>query len=85
VPPTPLARADDVTEYRFFDALRSVAIGTKRTYRNNLLFVRFRGEADMHRCHGRIASGAHDPKRTSGLIQNNSGLPQRFAGPSAAG
>jgi hypothetical protein len=32
-----------------FAALRSVAIGTKRTYRDDLLFVRFRAKADMRR------------------------------------
>jgi hypothetical protein len=31
------------------------AFGTKRTYRDDLLFVRFRGEADIH---GRVASTA---------------------------
>ena len=31
--------------------------GAQWTYRNDRLFVRFRGEADMRRCHGRIASG----------------------------
>jgi hypothetical protein len=38
-----------------FAAPRYDAIGTKRTYPRRLLFVRFRGEADVH---GRVASPA---------------------------
>jgi len=38
--------------------------GTKRTCRDDLLIVRFRSEADMRRCHGRIPYDAHDPERS---------------------
>ena len=39
------------------------ARGTKRTYRDDLLFVRFRGEADMRGDVGLSASVANDPNR----------------------
>jgi CRP/FNR family transcriptional regulator, cyclic AMP receptor protein len=41
-----------------------VAIGTKRTCRDDPLLVRFRGEADMDRGVASSASVANDPKRT---------------------
>jgi hypothetical protein len=47
-----------------FVAARSVAPGTKRTYRDDPLLVRFRGEADMPRGPGASRSDANDPKRT---------------------
>ena len=40
------------------------AIGTKWTYRDDLLFVRFRGEADMHGSVASTASAVIDPERT---------------------
>jgi hypothetical protein len=40
-------------------------IGTKRQLAVTQQCGRFRSEADMRRCHGRIASGAHDPSRHS--------------------
>ena len=39
-------------------------IGTKRTSPDDLLFVRFWGEADLHCQPALIASDAIDPKRT---------------------
>ena len=48
-----------------FAALHMSAYGTKRTYRDNLLFVRFRRKADMARPPMVYRSGAKDPKRTS--------------------
>jgi hypothetical protein len=36
-------------------------IGTKRTYRDDLLLVRFRGEPDMHDDEALTASVANDP------------------------
>jgi hypothetical protein len=59
------------TKYRIstvLTALRSVAIGTKRTYRHDLLLVRFRGEADIHDRLAWTASVANDPKATSGAL-----------------
>jgi hypothetical protein len=47
-----------------FAALHESAFGTKRTYRDNRLFVRFRGKADMGRRTVPIVSAASDPKRT---------------------
>jgi len=44
--------------------LLTAACGTKRTYRDDLLFVRFRGEADMRRQRVADRSDAIDPKRT---------------------
>src|SRR6516164_11289117 len=35
--------------------------GTKRTYRDGLLFVRFRGEANIQGCGPSLAWVAHDP------------------------
>jgi hypothetical protein len=46
-------------------ALHESAYGTKQTYRDDLLFVRFRGEADMPRPPPAYHSVAFDPKRTS--------------------
>jgi hypothetical protein len=46
-----------------FAAAHQVANGTKRAYRDDLLFVRFRGEADVH---GYVASRGWveiDPQR----------------------
>jgi hypothetical protein len=40
------------------------AIGTKRTYRDVWLFVRFWGEADMHDHAATTALVANDPQRT---------------------
>src|SRR3984893_6146552 len=38
--------------------------GTKQTYRHDLLLVRFRGEADIHRGAASTLSVVNDPKRT---------------------
>jgi hypothetical protein len=46
-----------------FAAAHQVANGTKRAYRDDLLFVRFRGEADVPRGILTIMSDANDPKR----------------------
>jgi len=40
------------------------AFGTKQTYQDSLLFVRFWGKADIGRCIAPIISAAFDPKRT---------------------
>jgi hypothetical protein len=45
-----------------FAALHMSACGTKRTWRGVFLFVRFWGEADMHRRAASSASVATDPK-----------------------
>jgi hypothetical protein len=42
-----------------FDSPRTSA--PKRTYQHDLLFVRLRGEADMHQGVASTASVAHDP------------------------
>src|SRR5215472_5260551 len=42
----------------------------KRTYRDDLLLVRFRGEADMHRGSASTASVADDSSRTSTSTAN---------------
>jgi len=47
-----------------FAALHESAFGTKRTSPDDLLFVRFWGEADLHCQPALIASDAIDPKRT---------------------
>jgi hypothetical protein len=47
-----------------FAAVRSVAIGTKRTYRDDLLLVRFRATADIHARVASTASVVNDPNRT---------------------
>jgi hypothetical protein len=48
VPETLLARADEVIEQRcFFAAAHMSACGTKQTYRDVCLFVRFWGKADV--------------------------------------
>jgi hypothetical protein len=43
--------------------LLTAGFGTKRTYPRRLLFVRFRGEADVPRGILTIMSDANDPKR----------------------
>src|SRR5215831_546019 len=45
-------------------ALHESAFGTKRTSRDDLIIVRFRGEADMRRGVAPTASVADDPTRT---------------------
>jgi hypothetical protein len=45
-------------------------VGTKRTYRDDLLLVRFRGEADMHGGSASTASVADDSSRTSTSAAN---------------
>jgi hypothetical protein len=53
-------------------AVHSVAIGTKRTCRDGLLVVRFRGEADMRVHVASIALAAIDPYVWSGrALQEN--------------
>src|SRR5215813_10343366 len=49
---------------------RAIHFGTKRTYRDDLLLVRFRGEADMHRGSASTASVADDSSRTSTSTAN---------------
>jgi hypothetical protein len=61
-----------------FAALHESAHGTKQTYRHDLLFVRFRGEADMPRASGACRSGGFDPKRTSANGRNWATPPLRF-------
>jgi hypothetical protein len=48
----------------FFAAVRLSAYGTKRTYQDVRLLVRFRAKADMHNGAALAASVAFDPKRT---------------------
>jgi hypothetical protein len=45
---------------------RDVRDGTSRPFAVTQQCGRFRGEADMRRCHGRIAAGATDPQETLG-------------------
>jgi hypothetical protein len=47
-----------------FAALRNVAPGTKRTYRDLCLIVCFRREADIRRSRCLLWSDANDPNRT---------------------
>jgi hypothetical protein len=51
------------TESLFFGTINDFCnkICTKRTYRDDLLFVRFQGEADMSRPRVAYRSGAYDP------------------------
>jgi hypothetical protein len=45
----PDRRMQSHSEYAYYKpSLWTSSKGTKRTYRGDLLFVRFRGEADMH-------------------------------------
>src|SRR6476646_11578097 len=43
---------------------RMSELGTKRTWRHDLLFVRFRREADMHRLRSAYQTAANDPNRS---------------------
>src|SRR4029077_10480224 len=71
-------RGDRIAQ--LFAAPRSVAIGTKRTCQLRRAMSAF--GANRTRRDG--GNDANDPKRTSGLIQNNSGRPQGLAAHSAA-
>jgi hypothetical protein len=72
-----------------FVAVHESDFGTKRTaayrrrgrrYRDGLLIVRFRGEADMHRGVASTASVVNDPKRTlRRLTFRNAARPLRAA------
>ena len=58
------------------------AFGTKRTYRDCLLLVRFRGEADMDDRAALTASVVDDPKRTKTGLKSRSaaGSPTSWSG-----
>jgi hypothetical protein len=53
-----------IEQARKFAAPRYVAFGIKRTCRDDLLFVRFRGKADVGCEPALIVLAAFDPKRT---------------------
>jgi hypothetical protein len=60
-------RADRIlfaTVYVVHIAVHESANGTKRTYRDDLLFVRFRATADRHARVAWTASVVNDPERT---------------------
>src|SRR6516165_501904 len=61
----PYRRAGAETSLVDFAALHMSAYGTKRIWRDDPLFVRFRGKADMDDPAALTASVADDPKRTS--------------------
>jgi hypothetical protein len=54
----------DGEKTRCFSAVRSDANGTKRTYRDDLLLVRFRATADIHARVASTASVVNDPLRS---------------------
>ncbi len=64
------------TESLFFGTINDFRnkIGTKRTYQHDLLFVRFRGEADMDDRVASTASVVNDPKRTLSVEGEFSGV-----------
>jgi hypothetical protein len=64
VPSTLPARADEVIDKVKFAAAHMSPLGTKRTCRDDLLFVRFRREADIRRSRYMPWSDVNDPKRT---------------------
>src|SRR2546430_10134075 len=55
--------------------------GTKRTYRDDLLLVRFRATADIHARVASTASVVNDPQRSSGRISERNlwSIPKVFS------
>jgi len=58
------ARRADVIEQILFCCSAKVRFSTKRTWRHEFLFVRFRGEPDMRCDMASTPPVAYDPKRT---------------------
>jgi hypothetical protein len=85
IPPGVLAIADEAIEYRYFllQRIRSLLARSGGLLVDGAT-VAFGGEADMPRPPLVYRSVEFDPKRTLGVIQNNSGLPQGPAGASGA-